>query len=95
MATTWDVKVTDLRHRRAINDNSLDLQLTVTKLVDNVPATWNPWTSPVTVKQDAKIPVPGDRVGDYDAAPWASELGRSGRESSASRHRQGHEAAPF
>lgn len=75
MATTWDVKVTDLRHRRAINDNSLDLQLTVTKFVDSVPATWNPWTSPVSVKQDAKIPIPGDRVGDYDTAPWATDLG--------------------
>ena len=50
MTTTWHVKVNDLRHRRAINDNSLDLQMTVTKFVDNVPATWNPWTSPVGVK---------------------------------------------
>ena len=49
MTTTWSVKLVDLRHRRAINDNALDLQLVVTKLVDNVPATWNPWSSAVSV----------------------------------------------
>jgi len=75
MTTTWNVNVVDLRHRRAINDNSLDLQLMVTKLTNGVPVTWNPWTSPTGVVNDAGIPIPGGRLEDYENKPWASVLG--------------------
>ena len=75
MTTTWDVQLVDLRHRRAINDNSLDLSLMVTKRTSGVAATWNPWTSPAAVVNDADIPIPGANLADYENAPWASVLG--------------------
>ncbi len=75
MTTTWSVKLVDLRHRRAINDNALELQLMVTKLVGGVPETWNPWASPVSVVDNAEIPIPGQPLPDSATATWASELG--------------------
>lgn len=75
MTTTWPTRLVDLRHRRVIHDNSLTLTLYVEKKVDGVVTAWNPWTSPDSVVTGAEIPVPGDRIGDFDTAAWASILG--------------------
>jgi len=72
---TWIVKLQDLAHTRAINDNTVELTLLVRQDTTGTAQTWNPWTSPKTIQTAADIPVPGDRLGDYDTAGWASELG--------------------
>lgn len=72
---TWTVTLQDLAHTRAINDNTLELTLLVRQDTAGTPDTWNPWTSPVSVNTGAEIPVPGDRLSDYDNAAWATELG--------------------
>ncbi|MGA1045392.1 MAG: hypothetical protein ACO3ZY_09345 [Phycisphaerales bacterium] len=75
MTTTWTTKLIDVRHRRAINDNRVALVLHVSKQTSGSPDTWNPFVNPGKVRDDAEVPIPGDLIGDYDTAAWASVLG--------------------
>lgn len=72
----WHVNITNLQHRREIGNNSLTLTASVWQTDANgVQLKWNPWLSPSTMFQSADIPFPGDRIGDFDNAIWASQIG--------------------
>jgi hypothetical protein len=72
----WDVNLIGLDHERAFNDNSLTLTLTVQQLDGSgQPVYWNPWFNPDTVRTDAGIPTPGERLTDVDSYSWAAKLG--------------------
>jgi len=73
---TWIVKLVDLQHSREITNNTLDLTLSVQQVDEfGAPVLWNPWSQYVEVRDEAKIPVPGDRAAWADPYPWADELG--------------------